>query len=111
MNAGACLAYSANCSGFRVRVFVTTTEAAMNLLCLNANVSFIGAAGNIGKRIVREALDRHHEVTAVGRHPERLDLRDGKLSTAAADVTAAGIAIVDELEKPQAIRRRITVAY
>ncbi|HSZ82713.1 MAG TPA: NAD(P)-dependent oxidoreductase [Polyangia bacterium] len=77
-----------------MRTFVMTTEVAVDLLYLNANVSFmkiavIGAAGNIGQRIVREALDRHHEVTAIGRHPERLGLRDAELSTAACDVTAA----------------------
>jgi putative NADH-flavin reductase len=72
-------------------------------------IAVIGAAGNIGKRIVREALDRHHEVTAVVRHPERLDPRDGKLSTTSIEDYA--IVLVDELEKPQAMRRRITVAY
>jgi uncharacterized protein len=61
----------------------------LNCYCSFMKIAVIGATGNIGSRIVREALDRHHEVTAVGRHPERLDLRDAKLSTAAADVTAA----------------------
>lgn len=35
-------------------------------------ITVIGATGNIGRRIVREALSRGHEVTAVVRTPERL---------------------------------------
>ena len=31
-------------------------------------IAVFGAAGNIGRRIVREALDRRHQVNAVGRH-------------------------------------------
>jgi putative NADH-flavin reductase len=66
--------------------------SAWRLPHLNASVAFmkiavIGAAGNIGRRIVREALDRGHQVTAVGRHAPKQDPDDAKLSTAVADVT------------------------
>jgi hypothetical protein len=50
-------------------------------------IAVIGAAGNIGRRIVREALDRGHEVTAVGRHAPKQAPDNAKLSTAVADVT------------------------
>jgi putative NADH-flavin reductase len=57
-------------------------------------IAVFGAAGNIGRRIVREALDRGHQVTAVGRHaptPDVLgpDAKNAKLSTAIADVTSS----------------------
>jgi putative NADH-flavin reductase len=51
-------------------------------------IAVIGAAGNIGKRIVREALDRGHQVTAVGRHAPNPAPDDAKLSTTVADVTS-----------------------
>jgi putative NADH-flavin reductase len=47
-------------------------------------IAVIGA-GNIGRRIVREALERGHLVTAVGRHRLDLDVTDAKLSLAVAD--------------------------
>jgi len=36
------------------------------------NVALIGATGFVGSAIVKEALDRGHEVTAIVRHPEKL---------------------------------------
>jgi putative NADH-flavin reductase len=52
-------------------------------------IAVIGATGNIGRRIVREALDRGHQVTAVARHAPKQapDEKDAKLSTAIADAT------------------------
>jgi putative NADH-flavin reductase len=35
-------------------------------------VALIGAAGNIGSKILGEALSRGHDVTAIVRHPEKL---------------------------------------
>jgi putative NADH-flavin reductase len=35
-------------------------------------ITILGAAGNVGRRIVNEALSRGHEVTAVVRSPERI---------------------------------------
>lgn len=38
-------------------------------------IALIGAAGNIGAKVMAEALDRGHEVTALVRHPEKLTPR------------------------------------
>jgi len=40
-------------------------------------VSLIGASGNAGSRILAELVRRHHQVTAVVRHPERVPKLDG----------------------------------
>src|SRR3954471_22801221 len=46
-----------------------------------------GASGQRGTRLVTEALDRGHDVTAVARDASRLDDRDGRVRTASADAT------------------------
>nr|BBH92772.1 3-beta hydroxysteroid dehydrogenase [Thermogemmatispora argillosa] len=45
-----------------------------------------GATGNIGQRIIQEALNRGHEVKGVARHPERLNLSHPRLSLEAGNV-------------------------
>jgi uncharacterized protein len=41
------------------------------------NIAIIGATGNIGSRVLDEALRRRHEVTAITRDPRKLDPRAG----------------------------------
>jgi putative NADH-flavin reductase len=40
-------------------------------------IALIGASGFVGKALTRELLDRHHEVTAIVRHPEAMGLQNG----------------------------------
>jgi hypothetical protein len=52
-------------------------------------IAHIGATGNVGSRIVAEALRRRHEVTAIARHPEKLEPRP-KLILLSGDVNDPG---------------------
>lgn len=49
-------------------------------------IAVIGASGNVGTRIVDEALNRGHHVTAIGRDISKVIPRD-RLTAAAGDVT------------------------
>jgi putative NADH-flavin reductase len=49
-------------------------------------IALIGASGNVGSRVLDEALRRGHTVTAIVRHPEKLAARKG-LTAARGDVT------------------------
>jgi putative NADH-flavin reductase len=49
-------------------------------------VLVVGATGGTGRALVREALDRGHEVTAFARHPAKLPLRHDRLTVARGDV-------------------------
>jgi uncharacterized protein len=44
-------------------------------------IAIIGATGNIGTRLVNEALNRHHAVTAIARDPSKLAKRPGLVTT------------------------------
>lgn len=48
-------------------------------------IAVIGATGNVGQRIVDEALSRDHSVTAISRDPSKIAARDG-VTAAAGDV-------------------------
>jgi uncharacterized protein len=51
------------------------------------NLTILGATGGTGRELTRQALERGHEVTAIARHPERLELpANTSLRTVAADV-------------------------
>jgi putative NADH-flavin reductase len=52
------------------------------------NIAIIGATGNVGSRILAEALRRGHRVTAIARHPEKL-VASPKLIPVRGDVSAA----------------------
>ena len=49
-------------------------------------IAIIGATGNVGTRLVDEALKRHHAVTGIARNPSKLAPRTG-LSATTGDVT------------------------
>jgi putative NADH-flavin reductase len=49
-------------------------------------IAIIGATGNVGTRLVNEALHRHHAVTAIARDPSKLTRRTG-LSATTGDIT------------------------
>ncbi len=52
-------------------------------------IVLIGASGFMGSAILKEALGRGHEVTAVVRHPERIIMVDTKLTIKKGDVSNA----------------------
>ena len=60
------------------------------------NVLLIGGTGNIGQRILKEALDKGYEVTAVQRKPETLTLKHPNLTVIKGD-------LLNELELPSLI--------
>lgn len=49
-------------------------------------IALIGASGFVGSTVLKEALNREHQVTAVLRHPEKLDLKNDRLSAVRGDV-------------------------
>lgn len=59
-----------------------------------SKIALIGAAGNIGSRILDEALRRGHAVTALSRAPAKLGTRDGMTPQAAETKDVAGLAAI-----------------
>lgn len=49
-------------------------------------IALIGASGFVGKALTRELLDRHHEVTAIVRHPEKIGQSSPHLHSVRGDV-------------------------
>ncbi|WP_028981721.1 NAD(P)-dependent oxidoreductase [Sporocytophaga myxococcoides] len=49
-------------------------------------IALIGATGNIGSRILKEALNRGHEVTAIVRNPSKLAYNSPKLKIVQGDI-------------------------
>jgi len=49
-------------------------------------VAIIGATGFVGSKVVTEALNRGHEVTAFARQPEKLEIENEKLTKQSVDV-------------------------
>jgi uncharacterized protein len=52
-------------------------------------IVLFGAAGNIGQRIAREALSRHHEVIGVVREPAKVQTPDPRMILLQGDATNA----------------------
>lgn len=50
------------------------------------NIVLFGASGTIGQRILHEALNRGHSVTAIVRNPEQIELNSPDLTVKAGDV-------------------------
>ena len=56
---------------------------------LRLTLVVLGATGATGRRIVAQALEQGHQVTALARHPDELDTTHPKLRVAAFDALAA----------------------
>jgi putative NADH-flavin reductase len=51
-----------------------------------SKIAIIGASGFVGTQLTKEALSRGYDVTAIVRHPEKITLRDPRLSVVKGDV-------------------------
>ncbi len=49
-------------------------------------VALIGASGKIGSHILKELINRKHQVTAIARNIERIDVKDSKVTPVSVDV-------------------------
>jgi uncharacterized protein len=59
------------------------------------NVALLGATSFVGSALLKEALGRGHLVTAIVRHPEKLEKREGLTAKAGASITFLAIANAD----------------
>jgi len=57
-----------------------------------SRIVLLGASGNIGSRILDEALQRGHQVTALSRTPEKISARYGMTAKAANTADISGLA-------------------
>ena len=69
----------------------------------------IGGGGMIGRRVVREALDRAHLLTLVVRDASRVTVNDERVTRPRWRTTP--FALVDEAEAATHVCRRFTVGY
>ena len=53
-------------------------------------LAIFGASGKIGSRIMKEALERGHHVTAIVRHPEKITIQNENLSVMKGNVLNVG---------------------
>jgi uncharacterized protein len=53
-------------------------------------IAVIGAAGRTGRLVVEQALERGHEVRALARRPDAIDVRGPALQIVSVDVRNAG---------------------
>lgn len=49
-------------------------------------IALIGATGFVGSAVLKELLDRGHEVTAISRHPEKITVQNPLLTNVGVDV-------------------------
>jgi len=77
------------------------------------NVTLIGASGFVGTAILNELLTRGHQVTAVARNPEKINVTSPDLKIVKADVadTEALVAACKGLENPKHHFERFTIGY
>jgi putative NADH-flavin reductase len=85
------------------------------------NIMLFGTTGTIGQRIYSEAVSRGHQVAIFVRPQRVVRLSPSPAKVASGDVDANGkseisaedyaVALVDELENGQAIRKRITFGW
>lgn len=59
-------------------------------------IALIGASGFVGKAVLNELLERKHQVTAIVRHPEKLD--------SAENLTISATDVMDEAALTQALK-------
>jgi putative NADH-flavin reductase len=65
-------------------------------------LAIIGASGATGRRIVKEALERGHEVIALARSPHKIDIDDPKLDIRRADIFDAS-SLIEGLKGADAV--------
>ena len=61
------------------KVFVIERE-------IDVNLAIFGATGSVGQRLVEQALEQKHRVTAFGRNPDKLELKHDQLKLMQGDV-------------------------
>ncbi len=59
-------------------------------------IALVGATGNVGRRILAEALSRGHQVTGIARNIDRLERRNG--------ITPMQVDLADERKLAEAVR-------